>query len=495
SSSGVGAKLGMDALNTSVLAGAIGFAFIMVFMIVLYRVSGVAADLALMLYVGLVVMILSTMGATLTLPGIAGIILSIGMAVDANVIIFTRIKEELVAGRSVRSSVDAGFSKAFSAILDGNVTTLIAAAVLWTMGTGLIKSFAQTLAVGIVVSMFTALVVTRTILKLFIGMGMTKPTFFASMKAPKERTLAIIANRKKYYFLSATIIIIGLAAMPFFGMQGKDILNYDVEFKGGSVIQVDLKQDVNPESDIMPLIDEHIPNSGARIQKVAGTNEIIITMKAVEEDGRAALTKAISEKYNLTEADLLKDNFVSATISDEFKLKAIGAVALGAVFMLIYITIRFKDFKFGASAVIALLHNVMIMLGVYALFRIPINNSFIAAMLTIVGYSINDTIIIFDRIRENRGRMQGDDEDIINTSIKQTLTRSINTSITTIVMVVLLFVIGTDAVKEFAFPLVIGIVAGTYSSIFIASPLWYQMRKYMREHKPQAKKKPQPKKA
>ena len=305
----------------------------------------------------------------------------------------------------------------------------------------------------------------------------------------------LIQTRKRYYMISTILIVIGLLAMPFFGFQGKGVLNYDVEFKGGSVIQMDLHQDVNPNDDIMPLIDAYAPDAGARIQKVAGTTEIIITMKPIEDAERAELTKALSEKYNLTDADLLKDTYVSPTISNEFKLKAIGAVALGALLMLIYITIRFKDFKFGASAVLALLHNVLIMLGVYALFRIPINNSFIAAMLTIVGYSINDTIIIFDRIRENKGKMHGDDELIINTSIKQTITRSINTSITTVVMVLLLFVLGTDTVRQFAFPLVIGIIAGTYSSIFIASPLWYEMRQFARRHSDQTNKKPAPKKA
>ncbi|MGL4363532.1 MAG: protein translocase subunit SecF [Cellulosilyticaceae bacterium] len=293
----------------------------------------------------------------------------------------------------------------------------------------------------------------------------------------------IIKNRKKYYILSLVLIVVGMLAMPFFGMQGQGILNYHVEFKGGSVMQIDMGKDVDVETEIMPIIDTMIKDSGARIQKVANSNEIIITTKPIEDTERAALFDKLKETYELEDQALLKDEFVSPTISGEFKAKAIGAVGIGAILMLIYITIRFKDFKFGASAVIALLHNVLIMLGVYALFRIPINNSFIAAMLTIVGYSINDTIIIFDRIRENKGKMRGTDEEVINASVKQTITRSINTSITTVVMVLLLLIIGTDSVKEFAFPLAIGILAGTYSSIFIASPLWYEMRKFQRNSK------------
>ena len=250
-------------------------------------------------------------------------------------------------------------------------------------------------------------------------------------------------------------------------------------------MQIDLGQDVDPQADILPIINEVIPGVSPRLQKVTGTTEIVITMKPTTSEQRTQLYEALAEKYNLTgeKKDILStDSNFAPTISGEFKMKAIQAVLLGAILMLIYISIRFKDFKFGASAVLALLHNVLIMLGVYALFRIPLNNSFIAAMLTIIGYSINDTIIIFDRIRENKGRIKGSDEEVIDISVGQTVTRSINTSITTLVMVVLLYFLGVSSVKEFAFPLVVGIIAGTYSSIFIASPLWYEMRKFQRKH-------------
>lgn len=295
--------------------------------------------------------------------------------------------------------------------------------------------------------------------------------------------LKVIERRKIFFILSSVLILIGLLAMPFNAARGQGILNYDIEFKGGSVMQMDLGTDVDPQTDIMPLINELLPDVAPRIQKVTGTTQIIITMHPTTSEERTKLYDALVEKYNLTgeKGDiLLKDDNFSPTISPEFKMKALQAVALGAILMLIYISFRFKDFKFGASAVLALLHNVLIMLGVYALFRIPLNNTFIAAMLTIIGYSINDTIIIFDRIRENKGRIKGSDEEIIDMSVGQTITRSINTSITTLVMVVLLYILGVSSVKEFAFPLVIGIVAGTYSSIFIASPLWYEMRKFQR---------------
>lgn len=299
------------------------------------------------------------------------------------------------------------------------------------------------------------------------------------------KNLRVIENRKIFFILSSVLILVGLLAMPFNAMRGNGMLNYDIEFKGGSVMQIDLGQDVNPQTDILPIINEVIPDASPRLQKVTGTTELVITMKPTTSEQRTQLYEALAEKYNLTgeKKDILStDSNFAPTISGEFKMKAIQAVLLGAILMLIYISIRFKDFKFGASAVLALLHNVLIMLGVYALFRIPLNNSFIAAMLTIIGYSINDTIIIFDRIRENKGRIKGSDEEVIDISVGQTVTRSINTSITTLVMVVLLYFLGVSSVKEFAFPLVVGIIAGTYSSIFIASPLWYEMRKFQRKH-------------
>lgn len=298
--------------------------------------------------------------------------------------------------------------------------------------------------------------------------------------------LKIIERRKIFFILSAVLILIGLLAMPINAARGQGILNYDIEFKGGSVMQIELGVDVDTQEDILPIVEEILPNSAPRIQKVTGTTQVIITMKPTTADERTKLYDALAKKYNLTgkKGDyLLKDDNFSPSISPEFKMKALQAVALGAILMLIYISIRFKDFKYGASAVIALMHNVLIMLGVYAVFRVPLNNSFIAAMLTIIGYSINDTIIIFDRIRENKGKLKGKDEEIINLSVEQTLTRSINTSLTTVVMVVLLFILGVSSVKEFAFPLMIGIIAGTYSSIFIASPLYYEMKKYERNHK------------
>lgn len=477
STNGVGAKLGMSALATSVKAGIIGAIFIMIFMAVVYRVSGLVADIALCFYIALLIMTLSAMGATLTLPGIAGIILSIGMAVDANVIIFARIKEELNVGKSIRVAVDSGFNKALSAILDGNITTLIAAGVLYYLGSGLIKSFAQTLAVGIIISMITALFITKTIMKLFINLGIQKPALYGARKVAKENNLIIdfIKIRKRFFIISSAVIIIGLVAMPFNASIGNNILNYDIEFQGGTLMHVNIGQEFDIESDIKPIVTEATGDASPHITKVTGQEEVIIKTKPTTVEQRTQLFAELQNKYSLKDEDELSVSDVTPTVSGEMKVKALLAVVTAALLMLVYIAFRFKDIRMGTSAVLALIHDVLVILLVYSVFRVPVNNSFIAVMLTILGYSINDTIVIFDRIRENKSKMKKDDKEIINASITQTLGRSINTSVTTLTMVVVLYILGVSSVKEFALPLVVGLAVGTYSSIFIASPLWYEL--------------------
>ncbi|MGL4344196.1 MAG: protein translocase subunit SecF [Cellulosilyticaceae bacterium] len=306
--------------------------------------------------------------------------------------------------------------------------------------------------------------------------------------------MKFIENRKKLYILSLVVILVGLLAMPYHAfIKGDGMLNYDIEFRGGTVMQLEIGQPFDINKDIKPLVVEHLGDDAPRIQMVTGKQEILVTTKPTEVAQRESLVKAIQEKYNMETTPLLSENFVSPSISPEIKSKAIQAIVLGSILMLVYISVRFKDFKFGASAVLALVHDVLVMLAVYSIFRIPINNSFIAAMLTVIGYSNNDTIIVFDRIRENRGRMKGDDTTLINTSINQTITRSIYTSLTTLIMVGLLFIIGVGAVKAFAFPLVIGIATGTYSSIFVASPILYELRQWERKRKQNPKKKPEAK--
>ena len=284
-----------------------------------------------------------------------------------------------------------------------------------------------------------------------------------------------IGIRKKVFSVSIVVIIIGLLAMPLNAALGNGILNYDIEFQGGTLMQVNIGKAFDINEDIKPIVVETTGESSPQITKVTGKDEVVIKIKESTPEQRIALFDALKEKYGLDETDQLNVGDVSPTVSGEMKVKAVQAMVVAAILMLAYITIRFKNSYMGASAVIALIHDILIVLMLYTVFRIPVNYSFIIVMLTILGYSINDTIVIFDRIRENKGRIRMSDKDIINLSIKQTLGRTINSSITTLIVVLLLYIFGTSSVKEFALPLTVGIAVGTYSSIFIASQTWYQL--------------------
>lgn len=475
----VGAKLGEEALATSLKAGAIGLAIIIIFMIIMYLVPGIAAGLALLLYVVAMLCLLNGLDVTLTLPGIAGIILSIGMAVDANVIIFTRIREEIAGGQNVRNAIQTGFKKARSAILDGNITTLIAAAVLYIKGSGTIKGFSITLALGIVLSMFTALVVTHFIVNVLYGLGFTDEKYYGRQK--EKKAIPFVQKAKIFYIISAVVIIAGFVGMGLNHSNGKGAMNYSLDFTGGTSMTVPFNEniDVTGENgaELLKTITETIGTGDVQLQNVQGSNDVVIKTQVLDKDTRGNLKDTLVEKYGVDEK-AIEEQSISAVVSGEMQKDAAIAVVIAGICMLIYIWFRFKDIKFGASAVFALLHDVLCVLTVYALVRIPVGNTFIACMLTIVGYSINATIVIFDRIRENRQTMyKASLEEIVNSSITQTLSRSINTSVTTFISVFVLYIMGVASIREFAMPLMAGIIAGAWSSIFITGTLWYLMKK------------------
>ena len=477
----VGAKLGQEAVTTALKAGAIGLAIVCILMIVVYLVPGFVAAVALSTYVLLLLLILSVRSITLTLPGLAGIILSIGMAVDANVIIFTRIKEEIAAGSGVRNAVAAGFKKALSAILDGNITTLIAAFVLIKLGSGSIKGFATTLMIGIVLSMFTALVITKMLLNAVVNLGLTNPKFFGKAKAPKVRNF--VKGAKICFVISLAVIIAGLAFLPINKANKGNALNYSLEFTGGTSTTVTFDKAYTleeVEAQIIPVITSKTNLSAAeiQIQTVEGTNQVIFKTRELNEAAgeSVAFEQALKDNFTIEE---ISSQSISSTISNEMRKDAIIAIVIASILMLIYIAVRFSDVRFGASAVIALIHDVMVVFAIYAIARLSVGNTFIACMLTIVGYSINATIIIFDRIRENlkvTDRREGI-ENIVNTRIAQTFTRMIYTSLTTFVMVLVLFIMGVSSLKEFTFTLMAGIVCGAYSSVCITGPLWFYLKK------------------
>ncbi len=475
----VGAKLGEDALSTSLVVGAIGVGLVIVFMIVMYLIPGLASGIALLLYLAMMLCFLNALDVTLTLPGIAGIILSLGMAVDANVIIFTRIREEITAGHSVRTAINMGFKKAASAIIDGNVTTLIAAAVLYIMGTGPIKGFATTLALGIVLSMFTAMVITRIVMNGFFALGIRAEKFYGRQK--KAKVFNFTGRKAIFFAISVVAIGAGIIAMGVNGATGKHILNYSLDFTGGTSMTIPFNEYVDTKGEggnaLRALITEKGGTTDIQLQNVQDSNEVIVKTPVLDKEKRADVKGAIAEKYGIDENSIAEES-ISAVVSDEMQRDAVLAVVIAGIFMLIYIWIRFKDVKFGASAVIALLHDVLVVLTVYALVRIPVGNTFIACMLTIVGYSINATIVIFDRIRENRKVMGKEALDVVvNTSISQTISRSINTSLTTFITIFVLYIMGVTAIREFTLPLMAGIICGAYSSICITGALWYIMKK------------------
>ncbi len=471
----VGAKLGQEAIATSLRAAAIGFLIVALFMVLAYRIPGVASVFALCLYVGLELILLSAFEVTLTLPGIAGIILSIGMAVDANVIIFTRIKEEVGVGKTVRSAVKTGFSKALSAIIDGNVTTLIAAVVLFWRGSGTVKGFASTLAIGIILSMFTAMFVTKGALYALYAVGFQDAKFYGVKKAVKP--VGFLGRKKVFFAISIAAIVLGWGVMGMGAASGKGALNYGMDFKGGTSTNVTFNEDMSLEeisATVVPAVEKVTGDPEVQTQKVAGTNEVIIKTKTLSVEQRQALNQTLVEGFGV-DAQLITAESISGAVSQEMKKDAVVAVIISTVCMLIYIWFRFKDICFAASAVLALVHDVLVVLTFYAVAKWSVGSTFIACMLTIVGYSINATIVIFDRIRENLREKSHKEslEDLVNRSITETFTRSINTSLTTFIMVFVLFLLGVSSIREFALPLMAGIICGGYSSICITGALWY----------------------
>ena len=474
----VAAQLGEEAISTSLMAGAIGLAIIFVFMCFVYLLPGLAAGLALLIYTGLILVLLNAFNITLTLPGIAGIILGIGMAVDANVIIYARIREEIGAGVSVRNSIKSGFSKAFSAIFDGNITTLIAAFVLMWLGSGTVKGFAYTLALGIVISMFTALVVSRLIVNALYAVGVRDPKFYGSAK--ERKAVDFLGKKKVFFAISIILILCGPAAMFANSHAGNKALNYSLEFSGGTSTTVTFNEDMDIktiDSEVTPVVEEVTGDKNVQPTKVVGTNQVVIKTRSLNQSEREALQSALVEKFGVDDSTISTES-ISSTVSSEMRRDAIVAVIVATICMLLYIWFRFKDIRFASSAVLALLHDVLVVLAFYAIARVSVGNTFIACMLTIVGYSINATIVIFDRIRENLH--SGSREklaEIVNTSITQTLTRSIYTSFTTFVMVAVLYIMGVSSIREFAAPLMVGVLVGAYSSVCITGALWYVMKK------------------
>lgn len=474
----VGAQLGSEAISTSLKAGAIGFGLVCIFMILVYWLPGFVAAVALTLYVILTLLALNALNITLTLPGIAGIILSIGMAVDANVIIFARIREEIAAGKTVQSAIKIGFDKAKSAILDGNITTLLAAVVLGLKGSGTVKGFAITLGLGIVLSMFTALVITKILMNAFYAVGCKSEKLYGKTK--KMTTVNFVAKRAIFFAISIAVIVVGFVFLGVNKSNTGNILNYSLEFMGGTSTTVTFNEDLSIEEidrTVVPVVEEITGDSNVQTQKINDTTQVVIKTRTLNVTEREQFVQEMQSQFGVEESGITAET-ISATVSGEMKNDAIIAIVIATICMLLYIWFRFTDIRFAASAVIALVHDVLVVLAFYAVAKTSVGNTFIACMLTIVGYSINSTIVIFDRIRENLRIMKRPEEltECVNASITQTLTRSIYSNLTTFIMVFVLYIMGVSSIRDFALPLMVGILCGAYSSVCITGSLWLLMR-------------------
>ena len=470
------ASIGANALDKSIVAGAIGLGLVFLLMLFMYNVLGLIADVALALYVLIVLWVMAGMGAVLTLPGIAGIVLGIGMAVDANVIIFSRIKEEIGQGRSIRVAVSTGFKHALTTVLDSQITTLIATIVLYQLGSTTVKGFAVTLMISILASIFTAVVISQIMVGTLAESRFARYRFFGCNNDGTPRNFVkkqfrFIQHRKIFYCASAAVILCGLV---FLGVRG---FNYGIDFTGGTSIEMNMGQKVSipkVEKTISEFkLDPSIVYSGEG-QK----NVIIKTTKGLTTPQRKAVTDKLRSAYGLGEKSIISSQEFGATVGKEIRNNAIKSILIAAFFMLLYIIFRFKTWKYGVAAIAGIGHDVLVMIAFYAIFGVTVNNPFIAAILTIVGYSINDTIVIFDRVRENRHIMRNTPVgEVLDTSINQTLNRSIMTSLTTVVSIIPLLVMVSGTLAQFVLPLMVGVLCGTYSSIFLCSPLYYEFNR------------------
>lgn len=476
----VGPTLGAKAINAGLISLAIGFLAVIFFMMFYYGKAGVYAVIALLANLFFILGVLSGYGAALTLPGMAGLVLTIGMAVDANVLIFERIKEELTSGKGFKAGVRHGYKAALTSIIDANVTTLIAAVILMTLGKGPVAGFGIILLIGILSSLFTSILLTR----LFVERDIAKGNEIAFNTAGSKNMLKkfnynFIGNRKKFYIISGTIIALGIASMVTRGV------NTGVDFKGGWSYVMNIDGAKNTE-EIQSAIKPEIENTDVEVKtygtdgyfKVTTSYRIADKDSLVGEDVKKAIVKGLS-KYGVTDASVLSESKVGPTIAEDIKRDSTLAIILSLIGMFIYIVARFRKWGYGLGATVALFHDVLIVFSLYSIlpmfvnFSMDVDQAFIAAILTVVGYSINDTVVVFDRVREFLGlhKYEKNTSGIINDAINQTLSRTLVTSLTTLLVVIILFLFGGEGLKGFTFALLIGVAVGTYSSICIATPI------------------------
>lgn len=491
----VGPSLGQEAIDSGMKSFIIALAFVLLWMIFYYGKAGIYSNIALLLNILLIFGILSGLGAVLTLPGIAGIVLTIGIAVDANVLIYERVREELAKGKGQKEAVQDGFSNALSSILDANITTGLTALILYTFGTGPIKGFATTLLIGIITSLFTAIFISRLLIDWDLNKGgklqfSTKLTkgLFSSIK------INFLKKRKMAYVISATIITAGLVSLFTTG------LDQGIDFVGGRTYTVRFAQDMNTE-EVKTAVNE-VFNS-AEVKTIGSANQLKISTKYKVDENSAEVDAEVQEKLYNALVPFLPDGTtykqfvdaennvgkmysgkVSPTIADDIKRSSVWAILGSLIVVFLYILLRFKKWQFSLGAVAAVFHDVLIVLGIFSIawkflpFSMEIDQAFIAAILTVIGYSLNDTVVVFDRIREYINEHSSwDFAKIVNGALNSTLSRTLNTSLTTLVVLLAMFVFGADSLRGLLFALIVGVLVGTYSSVFIATPIMHDTLK------------------
>jgi SecD/SecF fusion protein len=470
----VGPSLGKEAINSGMTSFGIALMIVLFYMFFYYRTAGFAADIALILNILFIFGVLASLGAVLSLPGIAGIVLTIGMAVDANVLIYERIREELRMGKGMSLAITDGYQNAYAAIIDANVTTLLTGVILYTFGTGPIKGFATTLIIGIITSLFAAIFLTRLV---FESRMASKKTINFSSKMTENwfanSTISFLSKRKVAYIISLLLICLGISSLATRG------LNQGVDFKGGRNFVVRFDQDVVTQEVRSSLATPF--ETAPEVKTFGKANQVKITTKyMIDEKGSDDIVsakldqglKTLDRKY-----EVMSSQLVGPTIADDIKQSAVLAVIFSLLGIFFYILVRFRKISYSIGAVAAVFHDVLIVLAVFSIlygrmpFSLEIDQAFIAAILTVIGYSLNDTVVVFDRIREYFGTKKGSREDIVNAALNSTLSRTINTSLTTFFVLLVIFLFGGEVIRGFMFALMIGVVVGTYSSLFIATPI------------------------
>ncbi len=491
----VGPSLGEEAIDAGLKSFIIALIIVLMYMIFYYSGAGVVSNIALLANIFFIFGVLSSIGAVLTLPGIAGIVLTIGMSVDANVLIYERIREELTGGKGIRLAIKDGYDKAYNAIIDANVTTLLTGIILYTFGTGPIKGFATTLIIGILTSLFSAIFITRLIISRRLNKN--KEIKFATKLtegAFKNTAIDFLGKRKRFYILSGIIILLGIGSLVTKG------LNYGVDFVGGRSYVVRFDDTVNNEKLRSELTTVFVDNDGLKhapqVKTFGDDNQVKITTKYLIDDNTNGADEVVEAKLNeglakmAMDYEIMSSQKVGPTIADDIKDAAVWSVFFSLLIIFLYILIRFRKWQFSLGAVAAVFHDVLIVLAIFSIFygilpfSLEIDQAFIAAILTIIGYSLNDTVVVFDRVREYMGMHKKQEiETVMNKALNSTLSRTINTSMTTFFVLLVIFIFGGEVIRGFMFALMIGVVVGTYSSLFVASPIMLDTLKRKEEKK------------